>query len=117
MGYDPIFKQQTGPAPIQPAPASATTATHKSAPSSATLPSNVYPQQQTFPGTGGTFVAAGGNFVSPTQSHSADTTFEYGPSLDPALAGGDAALTMAANSYSSTLQPARQGTAHPNGKV
>jgi hypothetical protein len=111
MGYDPIFKQQPGPAPIQPAPTSATTTpSQKSAPSSATLPSNAYQPSPSYPGTGGTFIAAGGNLIpSGNQSHGVDGPFEYGPSLDPALSGSDAALTMAANSYSSTLQPARPG--------
>ncbi|EMD00910.1 hypothetical protein BAUCODRAFT_118634 [Baudoinia panamericana UAMH 10762] len=49
LGYDPIFKQQTSPAPIQPAPAS-TTAT---AASSATLPlpPNPYPPAHTYSAT------------------------------------------------------------------
>ena len=108
MGYDPIFKQQPGPAPIQPAPTSATTTpSQKSAASSATLASNAYQPSPSYPGTGATFIAAGGNLIP--SGNQSDAPFEYGPSLDPALSGGDAALTMAANSYSSTLQPARPG--------
>ena len=108
MGYDPIFKQQPGPAPIQPAPTSttSTTSSQKSAPSLSTT----YQPSPSYPGSGSTFISASGNFIpSGNQSHGVDGPFEYGPSLDPALSGGDAALTMAANSYSSTLQPARPG--------
>ena len=103
LGYDPIFKPQPGPAPIQPAPANSSTPTSKSTPSSATLPPNTYPHSQSYPGTGGTFVPAN----NPAQG--ADSPFEYGAPLDPALAGGDGPLTMAANSYSTTLQPSRRG--------
>ncbi len=114
MGYDPIFKQQPGPAPIQPAPTT-TTPTQKSAPSSTTLPSNTYQPSPSYSGSGGTFIAAGGNLIpSGNQSHGVDGPFEYGASLDPALSSGDAGLTMAANSYSSKLRPARTGTTTPN---
>ncbi|KAK5120986.1 hypothetical protein LTR85_005770 [Meristemomyces frigidus] len=85
LGYDPIFKQQSGPAPIAAKP----DATSISPEATVTLPSNPYQVPPNYPGTGGAFVA-------------------YGASLDPALSTGDQPLAMAQNNYTSSLQPLRR---------
>ncbi|KAF7196490.1 putative transcriptional regulatory protein C15D4.02 [Pseudocercospora fuligena] len=98
LGYDPIFKSQSSPANIQPAPTGnpASSASHPGA-------GNPYHQApQTFPGTGGTFIhtaAAPGTSAPPGYAYA---------SLDPALSSGDPSAHMAHSNYPHTLQMQRK---------
>lgn len=103
LGYDPIFKQQPGPANIQPAPSGNAPPPPNPASTPTAVPSNPYQTPQSYPGTGGTFIPAAG-----APYGGAEQSFEHSTSLDPALAGGDPHMHMAQNSHSS-LQPQRKG--------
>ena len=100
LGYDPVFKS-TGPTPIQPAPSAATASSTKSA--SPSLPhSGSYSPSQTYSST------ATGFITSPHSAH-ADTTFEFAPSLDPALGPGEQPFAMS-QPVGPSLQAARKGS-------
>ena len=92
LGYDPIFKQQSGPQALQPAPGNSnnnTTASASPTPSTATSGAGAYspaqashppqPQSAAYPPTPQNHPAP-----SPTQSRG---PYESGGAIDPALAG------------------------------
>ena len=97
LGYDPIFKQQTGPPPIQPAPASSATPTSPPD-TSPSLGNSTFNKTPSYSSTGGAFGAAG----------TYDGTSEYATSLDPAL-GGENALAMARDGFRRNIQSQRKG--------
>ncbi|GAB7363866.1 hypothetical protein MBLNU230_g4430t1 [Neophaeotheca triangularis] len=88
LGYDPIFKQQPGPAAIQPAPSIVA--------EPQTLPSvPAVNQHQSLHHVGGAPASAGPH--------------DYNASLDPALSGNDPdSIASAQNSYTTTLKRERK---------
>lgn len=94
MGYDPIFKQQPGPAQIQPAPSAAPPVT--STPATAAPP----PTQATYSHIPQGYAPAAPNYA-PVPGHSTsppapgpDPSYELTAAIDPALAGGEPAAPM-----------------------
>ncbi|KAF2120826.1 hypothetical protein BDV96DRAFT_609910 [Lophiotrema nucula] len=85
MGYDPIFKQQPGPAQIQPAP--------NSAPHQASVPASAPPTSSSYSGPvpqGYAPASAPGYAPAPPASHPPHENF--GSAIDPALAAQDPAM-------------------------
>ncbi|KAK3352833.1 hypothetical protein B0T25DRAFT_455700 [Lasiosphaeria hispida] len=126
LGYDPIFKQQQGPAAIQPAPnnnqASAVITTLASAP---TLPSsNNHPYQQQPPIVPSSYppsVPSSITFDSPVsstpQSVKTESGFDYSAAIDPALQGADlssGAGTPASQYQQLKLEGTDQGAGFPS---
>lgn len=97
LGYDPIFKRQPGPAPIQPAPSSQPPSSRDKPVFSSAPPVALMPQPRN---------------PHPPTNHSIDSSFANSASLDPALAAaanyhpGD----MPQDHYQLDLDPARKGT-------
>ncbi|KAE8452401.1 hypothetical protein EG329_001101 [Mollisiaceae sp. DMI_Dod_QoI] len=100
LGYDPIFKQQPGPAAIQPAPSSA--------PSAGGIAATANPyghQPQMLPGYG---AAANMNYdpalsAGVSSPGSASQQFDYASAIDPALeAVAPSTTTAAAAAYATT---------------
>ncbi|KAK0719479.1 hypothetical protein B0H67DRAFT_509797, partial [Lasiosphaeris hirsuta] len=121
LGYDPIFKQQQGPAAIQPAPNNnqppAVITTLASVP---TLPSsNNHPYQQPPPIVPSSYppsVPSSITFDSPVsstpQSVKTESGFDYSAAIDPALQGADlssGAGTPASQYQQIKLEGADQG--------
>ncbi|KAF2145487.1 uncharacterized protein K452DRAFT_220599 [Aplosporella prunicola CBS 121167] len=111
LGYDPIFKQQPGPAQIQPAPSAAPQPVSAPAPvppPSAPVAYSHVPQ--------GYAPAASANYAPPI-GHSAsppvpapDQSYEFSSAIDPALAGAEATapMSVAPVSYDPSLRIVKQ---------
>lgn len=91
LGYDPIFKQQPGPAQIQPAPSAAppiTSSPATAAPPAAQVAYSHVPQGYA-PATPN-YAPAPGHSTSPP-APGPDPSYELSAAIDPALAGADPA--------------------------
>lgn len=105
LGYDPIFKPQPGPAPIQPAPGTIAPTSKVSTTSPAA--SNLYTQAPA-----GYAPAVGAGFATAQQNGPGfEPSYEYNTAIDPALAVGDP-LAMAQVSYTTILQTERRGQSY-----
>ncbi|TKA81483.1 hypothetical protein B0A55_02938 [Friedmanniomyces simplex] len=103
LGYDPIFKPQTGPTPIQPAPAAAvSTSVAPTLNPTVTSPLSTtsYQTQYHYPVAGGAYVPA----------HDYDGPAEYATPLDPDLGSGERhQVAMShSNNYPSMLSQERR---------
>ncbi|KAL2067064.1 hypothetical protein VTL71DRAFT_1488 [Oculimacula yallundae] len=108
LGYDPIFKQQPGPAAIQPAPSSAPSL------GGMLVPSNPYGQQPQMHGVYGAppanmsyDPALSAGISTPGSGH---PQYDYTNAIDPALADVAAAppMNMSAPTYQTTAPAKRQ---------
>ncbi|KAK3991025.1 transcriptional regulatory protein moc3 [Cladorrhinum sp. PSN332] len=94
LGYDPIFKQQQGPAAIQPAPSSqpSTPATIPSSTTTPTVPSSSasHSYQATYPPPPAPIVAYEHSASTTPQSIKPDPVYDYSAAIDPALQAADA---------------------------
>ncbi len=84
LGYDPIFKQQSGPAQIQPAPNSAS-APHSTTPASASAPLTSAPYSQTSVPQGYAPASSAG-YASAASTTTGGQPSENFNAIDPALA-------------------------------
>ncbi|KAK4121623.1 hypothetical protein N657DRAFT_577165 [Parathielavia appendiculata] len=114
MGYDPIFKQQHGPAAIQPAPSTQTPpAVSTTAVQAPTLPSSApHPYQPTYSPSVPSTIAHDSSAIPSTAPYSVkpEPGYEYSTAIDPALQGTDAAGTRAPRYQQSNAAPsARSG--------
>ncbi|KAK4959474.1 hypothetical protein LTR10_004279 [Elasticomyces elasticus] len=100
LGYDPVFKQQSGPTPIQPAPAvsPAPRMTPNPTAASPALPSNAYQTTVHYPVVNTAYGPALG-YDGPT---------EYATSLDPVLGSGERHHLAMAQHYQSALPMERR---------
>ncbi|GAB1318581.1 Negative acting factor [Madurella fahalii] len=91
LGYDPIFKQQQGPAAIQPAPTSQPSASATVVPTP-TVPSSSapHPYQTSYPPSLSSSLAFDPTVSTPPQSVKSEPGFDYSTAIDPALQGPDA---------------------------
>ncbi|KAK0621711.1 hypothetical protein B0T17DRAFT_494325, partial [Bombardia bombarda] len=111
LGYDPIFKQQQGPAAIQPAPNTQSSAPSTLA-SAPTLPSSTAAHSYQPPVIPSSYAASlpsnitfDSSVASTPQSVKTDGGFDYSTAIDPALQGADASSTASAST--SQYQPIR----------
>ncbi|KAE9966710.1 hypothetical protein EG327_011739 [Venturia inaequalis] len=101
LGYDPIFKQQSGPQQLQPAPSASPSSTSSTLAAHSAPPPNYPPVQSSYPPQSSSGYAPS---PSPHRAHSAHPppplhqassqqqhSYEYTSAIDPALAGTEAA--------------------------
>ncbi|KAK4227428.1 transcriptional regulatory protein moc3 [Podospora fimiseda] len=101
LGYDPIFKQQQGPASIQPAPSSQPSTPATTIPSSATTPtvpssSASHSYQATYPPPPAPIVAYEPPVSNTPQNIKHDPAYDYSAAIDPALQAADASTAPSA---------------------
>lgn len=89
LGYDPIFKQQSGPAQIQPAPNSAPAPHATSAPPAPAPPASTYSQS---PVPQGYAPASSSGYAAAAPATSGEHQQPNFHAIDPALAQADSAL-------------------------
>lgn len=101
MGYDPIFKQQPGPAQIQPAPS----ASPHPASIPASAPPTSLPYASQVPQGYAPAVSAG--YVPPAPTGAAHPPYEpaFNSAIDPALAAADPAMHAGQPPYNNGAQP------------
>ncbi|KAK8216529.1 hypothetical protein HDK77DRAFT_425224 [Phyllosticta capitalensis] len=120
LGYDPIFKQQPGPAQIQPAP-SAAPATTSTAVTAAPPPAPVnYPPHvpQGYAPAGASYAPPPGHQASPP-APGPDPSYELTSAIDPALAGSEAppmSIPPVAYDPSTRVYVKQDGNASPEGQ-
>lgn len=92
LGYDPIFKQQQGPAAIQPAPSSQPSTPSAVPSTTPTVPSSStnHSYQATYPPPPAPIVAFESPVSTTPQSVKTDTPYDYSAAIDPALQAADA---------------------------
>lgn len=100
MGYDPIFKQQPGPAQIQPAPSTA--------PLPNSIPASAPPSSMPYAHVPqGYAPAATAGYAPPTGGAGPHPPYDsFNSAIDPALAAADPAMQGAPYNGSQTLPPA-----------
>ncbi|KAH6635723.1 hypothetical protein B0J18DRAFT_343970, partial [Chaetomium sp. MPI-SDFR-AT-0129] len=100
LGYDPIFKQQQGPAAIQPAPSTPSassvaahqpTAASNPALSSSAPPHPSYPMSSYIPPPVPSTIAPESPVASASQTIKTEPSYDYSTAIDPALQAPDAA--------------------------
>ncbi|QDS74526.1 hypothetical protein FKW77_007484 [Venturia effusa] len=110
LGYDPIFKQQSGPQQLQPAPSASPSSTSSTLAAHPAPPSNYQPVQSSYPPPMNSNYApspsphpAHSAHPPPASSHQAPPqqqhqqhSYEYTSAIDPALAGAGADATAPA---------------------
>ncbi|KAK4235034.1 hypothetical protein C8A03DRAFT_37141 [Achaetomium macrosporum] len=90
LGYDPIFKQQQGPAAIQPAPnAQPTAAPATVLPPATAPPSTAHTYQASYPPPLPSNIASNPAPSSARQSVKHEPGYDYSAAIDPALQGAD----------------------------
>ncbi|KAI9713967.1 MAG: hypothetical protein M1820_000697 [Bogoriella megaspora] len=88
LGYDPIFKQQPGPANLQPAPSASPQSKAETSSAGPTPPS--YPSgPQNFPAASTAGYAPGFSSTSSPNPSSESAFNDYGTAIDPALGPGE----------------------------
>ncbi|KAK8156986.1 hypothetical protein BC567DRAFT_36758 [Phyllosticta citribraziliensis] len=101
LGYDPIFKQQPGPAQIQPAPSAAPPPTSTAAVTAPPPPPAVnYPPHvpQGYAPAGASYAPPPGHQASPP-APGPDPSYELTSAIDPALAGNEPPMSIPPVAY------------------
>jgi hypothetical protein len=113
LGYDPIFKQQSGPAQIQPAPNSLSAPHTANAPPAPAAPSSSTYSQSPVPQGYAPASSAGYATAAPTTSGEGQAANFH--AIDPALAQSDPGL-QSAQVYNGlhAMDPAMRGQPGPN---
>lgn len=112
LGYDPIFKQQSGPAQIQPAPNAAPASQAPNAPPAPAPPASAYSQS---PVPQGYAPASSAGYASAAPATSGEHQPASFHAIDPALAQADPAL-QSTQHYNAghAMDPAMRGPPGPN---
>lgn len=113
LGYDPIFKQQSGPAQIQPAPNAAPASQAPNAPPAPAPPASAYSQSPVPQGYAPASSAGYGSAAPATSGeHQPPASFH---AIDPALAQADPALQSSQHyNGAHAMDPAMRGPPGPN---
>ncbi|KAK4040259.1 hypothetical protein C8A01DRAFT_15835 [Parachaetomium inaequale] len=92
LGYDPIFKQQHGPAAIQPAPSTQPTAAPPTAVPAPAVPSSAsHPYPASYPPSLPSTIVPDSVASTTPQSIKTEPSYDYSTAIDPALQGADTA--------------------------
>ncbi|KAK4152062.1 hypothetical protein C8A00DRAFT_16607 [Chaetomidium leptoderma] len=119
LGYDPIFKQQQGPAAIQPAPSTQPPAAPPIAVPASTVPSSApHPYQASYPSPIPSNIAPDSAASTAPQSVKIEPGYDYSTAIDPALQGADptgtAGIRAPRYQHNSAAAGAGQGTGESN---